>query len=397
MSGTVASFVSECAVMGPGSLASVKKMFPDDKIWPMNEYWDDRLMDNPYAEVVVPFAERQKQYATALYGECRSIEDFICKGMTAHAEVMRAELEFARSNKGQTWGFMNWMYSDCWPSGNWSVVDYYCEPKQVYYQMKRSFAPILLTFVQTSDFKIKLCVINDTCRELRGSVEYGVKDLNGRILWNRNVSIDTGKNDVFFAVIEEAFQEPNTYLYAKVILNGDEYKTETRRKAEEPYEKQYDFILNSMYILACNAYKELYGANLLNEKMLSTIHHTFYNTSKQLYRLSTNGEHYSQLGNSFALLIGCGDKALAERIIHDQSLIQVTLSMNTFYYDALLQTSQSYQTFIIDDIRKKYGNMLKQGATTFWETEKGWEDFDGAGSLCHGWSAIPVYYLSMLS
>ena len=27
-----------------------------------------------------------------------------------------------------------------------------------------------------------------------------------------------------------------------------------------------------------------------------------------------------------------------------------------------------------------------------WETEKGAADFDFAGSLCHGWSALPVYY-----
>ena len=76
--------------------------------------------------------------------------------------------------------------------------------------------------------------------------------------------------------------------------------------------------------------------------------------------------------------------------------IRLTLSMNTFYYDALLKVDPSYKTFVITDMRKKYGNMLKQGATTFWETEKGWEDFGGAGSLCHGWSAIPVYYLSLL-
>lgn len=72
------------------------------------------------------------------------------------------------------------------------------------------------------------------------------------------------------------------------------------------------------------------------------------------------------------------------------------MSMYTFYYDALLSVSDKYSTFVIDDIKRKYGNMLEQGATTFWETEKGWEDFAGAGSLCHGWSAIPVYYLSKL-
>ena len=34
----------------------------------------------------------------------------------------------------------------------------------------------------------------------------------------------------------------------------------------------------------------------------------------------------------------------------------------------------------------------RAGATTFWETELGEKDFDNAGSLCHGWSALPIYY-----
>ena len=40
--------------------------------------------------------------------------------------------------------------------------------------------------------------------------------------------------------------------------------------------------------------------------------------------------------------------------------------------------------------------MLEAGATTFWETEKGESDFDNAGSLCHGWSAMPVHYYHRL-
>ena len=40
--------------------------------------------------------------------------------------------------------------------------------------------------------------------------------------------------------------------------------------------------------------------------------------------------------------------------------------------------------------------MIARGATTFWETEKGAEDFNNAGSLCHGWSAMPVFYLNEL-
>ena len=36
--------------------------------------------------------------------------------------------------------------------------------------------------------------------------------------------------------------------------------------------------------------------------------------------------------------------------------------------------------------------MLDEGATSAWETKIGASDFSNAGSLCHGWSAVPVYY-----
>ena len=61
-----------------------------------------------------------------------------------------------------------------------------------------------------------------------------------------------------------------------------------------------------------------------------------------------------------------------------------------------IAVNNNYRDWILQDIRKKYGYMLDQGATTFWETEKGWQDFDNAGSLCHGWSAMPIYYLRKL-
>lgn len=53
-----------------------------------------------------------------------------------------------------------------------------------------------------------------------------------------------------------------------------------------------------------------------------------------------------------------------------------------------------YKKFVLLDIKKRWGKMLRNGATAFWETEKGEADFDGAGSLCHGWSAIPLYVIN---
>ena len=39
---------------------------------------------------------------------------------------------------------------------------------------------------------------------------------------------------------------------------------------------------------------------------------------------------------------------------------------------------------------------ILDGATTVWETIEGSEDFSDAGSLCHGWSALPIYYYETL-
>ena len=156
---------------------------------------------------------------------------------------------------------------------------------------------------------------------------------------------------------------------------------------------QHDLILNCAYVYACQFYDELYGGHTDNSAIKKAIKDNFFVEERGLYKLCLEGEaHYSRLGNSFAMLIGLENKEFAEKIIHEEQ-IDVTLSMCTFYYDALLKADESYYSFIVEDIKKKYSKMLDAGATTFWETEKGWQDFGNAGSLCHGWSALPVYYL----
>lgn len=177
--------------------------------------------------------------------------------------------------------------------------------------------------------------------------------------------------------------------------DGSDNSWQLNRKEGDYCEKQYDLILNCFYIIACGYYEKLTGARIPTEKTREAVKKTFFDGGKNSYKLSTVGEaRYSQLGNAMAILAGVADASVAETTICDETLVKISLSMNGFYYDALLKTSEKYKEFVIEDIKTKYGKMLKAGATTFWETEKGWEDFGELGSLCHGWSALPVVYLS---
>ena len=47
----------------------------------------------------------------------------------------------------------------------------------------------------------------------------------------------------------------------------------------------------------------------------------------------------------------------------------------------------------MENVAEIFGKMLYAGATSYWETERGEADFNDAGSLCHGWSAVACYVL----
>ena len=71
--------------------------------------------------------------------------------------------------------------------------------------------------------------------------------------------------------------------------------------------------------------------------------------------------------------------------------------MRCFRFDALLRYDrEKYRSVILSEIDKTYFDMLRKDATSFWETSEGESAFGGAGSLCHGWSALPIYYYHTL-
>ena len=58
-----------------------------------------------------------------------------------------------------------------------------------------------------------------------------------------------------------------------------------------------------------------------------------------------------------------------------------------------MSAGAQYQDAVLEDIADVWGKMLFAGADTLWEVEDGAAAFEDAGSLCHGWSAAPVYLL----
>ena len=163
---------------------------------------------------------------------------------------------------------------------------------------------------------------------------------------------------------------------------------------------RYDLILNCAFLYSYERFKKLCDIKGIAfdvdvEKMKMAIKDKFYDSERGKYFLSDHGERvYSQLGNAFAFLVGLsGDNVV--NAVKGEGVVPATLSMLGYVYDALLLCEGNEQ-FVLDDIKEKYVYMLSEGATSVWETILGDADFDNSGSLCHGWSAMPIYFYNKL-
>lgn len=173
---------------------------------------------------------------------------------------------------------------------------------------------------------------------------------------------------------------------------------------------RWDAPLNAFYVLALDAAAWLFrlaGEDRLADdcagdaqKVRQAIPGRFWDDREQAFRTYAGMQsppHFAQLTQALILCAGAcpEDRAarLRQRLTEDDGrLVQTTLSFSFYLFEALLQEPDQYADYVLQKIEQDWGYMLYQGATSFWETIKGADDFAQAGSLCHGWSAIPVYF-----
>ena len=170
-------------------------------------------------------------------------------------------------------------------------------------------------------------------------------------------------------------------------------------------EPRADATINLLCIIALKSYKEichLSGLNFEYDDFLSSLEkltkNTFFDKKKMVFIDTTEERNELELTNALGVISGIIPeyKKIVSNKLMNGEITSCSLSMKCFVYDALIMTDkEAYKDFILNDIRSTYKKMLDFGSTTVWETKNGKDDFDGAGSLCHGWSSIPIYYYTI--
>ena len=195
-------------------------------------------------------------------------------------------------------------------------------------------------------------------------------------------------------------------------MDDDDFWTRRNRLAageEMDAEKVYDapinaFVSDAFYCFAeiCRVRKPEMAAHYmhLHDQMNEAIHKAFWDEKSGAY-LTRLGDTVPGhvLTQGLMLFAGAVPHKLVDEVsaaivngsCKSGSLIPCSVSMTIYVYEALLKQGDQYKDYVLAEIERIWGNMLAAGATTFWETEAGADDFNFAGSLCHGWSAVPIY------
>ncbi len=231
----VQSFDSEFCIQGPCSMQTFRLFMPEEHLWPPDDIWTYHIQRG---HARLPHHEQTLRIAGGIFGQIDDLKTYIKHGQATHVEMMRSEIESARCDRPNNGGTMMWMFNDCRPTSNWSIIDYYRNPKPAWFAAKRACASYLPIVFERSG-NIGFHVSNDTLGACETMVRYGAERLDGTIAWERSgtyslpamstIKIDTVDSSGWAGDAKEPQEsiQNGDYLFMRVSVGGFHLPTVT--------------------------------------------------------------------------------------------------------------------------------------------------------------------------
>ncbi len=119
-------------------LASLEKMFPKDKLWPIDkEYWEYHTGRNEFKTL-----DRYRKALNERYGKSSGVAEFAFKSQVSNYELMRPMFEAFVAHKPKSTGLIQWMLNSAWPELYWQLYDTYLQPNGAFYAVRKACTPL---------------------------------------------------------------------------------------------------------------------------------------------------------------------------------------------------------------------------------------------------------------
>jgi len=215
--GDLSRFASEYGFQAPPVRASLEEYLPSDQQRPGSELYE--FHNNSAFPENVPLALKR-----FFREEPADLDEYLLKAQVVQAEALRTAIEHHRSRKWLCGGSLFWMYSDCWGTSGWTIIDYYLRAKPSAFAVRRAFAAVALSLV-AREGKVELWAVNDLRSEVAGALRTGLGQFCGSEKEKLATSVLLPPNSSrLLAVLDELPPEnelPTSYAWAQLECGGN--------------------------------------------------------------------------------------------------------------------------------------------------------------------------------
>ena len=231
----VGRFMSEYGFQGMPNLETLQKVIRKEDLNFTSEAFKNHQKHPTGFETINEYMARDFPVPT-------SMEKYNYVSQLLQAHGMKTAIEAHRLAKPYCMGSLYWQLNDCWPVTSWSTLDYYGNWKAAHYQVKESFAPILLAVTENED-GFSIIGSNDNLEAISGTLAVKLIDFSGKELWSatKECTLDVEKSTNCLQISNAElpkFEKEKTALILE--FNSNQKKVVTHHYFVKPKELQLE-------------------------------------------------------------------------------------------------------------------------------------------------------------
>ncbi|MGE4286416.1 MAG: glycoside hydrolase family 2 protein [Phycisphaerae bacterium] len=165
-------FCSEFGFQSFPSMETIKSFAPEDE-WALESPAMLKHQKNANGNNII--ANNFKRY----FHEPKDFESMVYLSQLQQALAIKTGAEYWRSIKPVCQGVLYWQLNDNWPVASWSSIENNGNWKQLHYQAKRFFEPVMSCVIKQGD-NFQLHLVSDLAADVDVDIELAIYDLAGK-------------------------------------------------------------------------------------------------------------------------------------------------------------------------------------------------------------------------
>lgn len=199
------------------SLETIKRMIPEDRLWPINDVWGIH-------DFTMKGAQNASNYLSLMekrFGSSSTFEEFCIRAQMLNYETHKAMYECYAANP-QSNGLMMWMSQSAWPSFVWQTFDYYYDQTAAFFACKKAAEPIHILW---DSYRNIVSVTNRTQKEFHNlKAVIDIYNIGGKLIKTKSSFLRIKSDDVQKISMPDININDGTFYFIKLSLFDDEKK-----------------------------------------------------------------------------------------------------------------------------------------------------------------------------